>query len=135
MRHLSYSLSFLCLTLVVLAGLPAWADDVTGNVIKINTASKSINIVAPSLEVRARPTEYLITLKPGTMFWKSSPNEINLQQAEGEGIGIRFEDISLGDRLLVRGQRSKNKISALTILDAGSSYLVLHGHPSAQAGN
>jgi len=107
----------LCLDFIVLTAMPAWTADLVGNVAKINDYTRSITLVLQPTGWGSSPTESLISVGPAVKFWRTSPDQADLEQAAGDlghAAFISFENVSVGDRLLVRGD---------LILDGGASYV------------
>jgi pathogenesis-related protein 1 len=127
MRQFAYHtlLWLRCLAWVVLIPVPTLAADLIGNVGKIDIGSRSITLVPQPL----KPRKYIITLKPDVRFWRLPPGQTDLVKAAkdlAKAAEIKLEDISVGDRLLVKGKRKGDDILAAVIVDDGPTYAATH---------
>jgi len=113
---------------------------VTGNVAKIDSVAKTISLVVLR-EYRLlppKPAESSVIVKPATRFWRVSLGEADGWRVKVEAdasrvtmrpekaVDMKFDDVAVGDRILVLGTRAGEKISADTIVDEGPSFPAVH---------
>jgi hypothetical protein len=152
-QHAYIQLRFWCFVFLVPAA-QLWAADLIGNVARIDAASRSITLVllpsrlivlgengqplAPSEKWKTPvPGEYSITVKPGAIFWRVPTAQTDLSETARHlenATAINLEDVSVGDRVLVRGERAKGKMLAAVIIDEGARYPASHSHGTSSLG-
>jgi hypothetical protein len=122
MRQFAYFRSWLLCSAIAMATVfPAVAAEVEGNVTKIDASSRSITL-------RGRTGEYSVTFKSAAKFWRVAPGHSDLQKAARDlkkATAITFEDISVGQHLLARGQRNNLNLLAAVIVAEGMTFTSL----------
>jgi hypothetical protein len=141
MRQCRLSQLWFSLCLAPVLPSAAHAADVIGNILQIDSASRSMVLRTDQrwsgLHAGALGEVWTIAVKPDARFYKVSPGEdlAHVAGSPGRAAASAFDRLAAGDRVLVRGERRERAIAADVVVDEGLSYWIMHQHVAGAFGS